>query len=198
MIKRTINKLALYLGIFLMVGILVFPGLRDVIGTIVGTFLNPLLTLLPLHMIIFILAAITGLYATLIQKYTMDWELMKRVQERMKNMQKEFKQAQLANNTQKLKKLEAQRTEMLAEQMEMTKQQFKPMLYISIISIPLFFWVYLVINQHPDAFMVFPFWGKQKLNDAVFGPFQYWLFWYFLCSIPVSQMTRKTLNIGGI
>ncbi|MCZ7398592.1 MAG: EMC3/TMCO1 family protein, partial [Candidatus Methanoperedens sp.] len=78
------------------------------------------------------------------------------------------------------------------------KQQFKPMLYISIISIPLFFWVYLVISQHPDATMVFPFWGQQKLTDTLLGPFQYWLFWYFLCSIPVSQMTRKALNIGGM
>lgn len=198
MIKKALNKIALLLGIFLMFGIIAFPGLRDAIGNLVGAFLNPLLVLLPLHMIIFVLAAITGLYASLIQKYTMDWKLMRRVQEKMKEMQKEFKQAQLANNPQKMKKIEAQRSEMLSDQMEMTKQQFKPMLYISIISIPLFFWVYLVIGQNPDASMVFPFWGEQKLNDSLFGPFQYWLFWYFLCSIPISQMTRKALNIGGI
>lgn len=198
MIKKILNRVVLWIGISLMVGILVFPNLRDMIGMIMGSFLNPLLYLLPLHMIIFILAAITGLYASLIQKYTMDWELIKRVQERMRAIQKEFRQAQLANNPQKIKKLEAQRAEMLSEQMEMTKQQFKPMLYISIISIPLFFWVYLVITQHPDTSMVFPFWGEQKLNGAMLGPFQYWLYWYFLCSIPISQITRKALNIGGI
>ncbi len=181
-----------------MVGILVFPNLREVIGKVMGSFLNPLLYFLPLHMIIFILAAITGLYASLIQKYTMDWELIKRVQEKMKAIQKEFRQAQLANNLQKIKKLEAQRAELLSEQMEMSKQQLKPMLYISIISIPLFFWVYLAINQHPDASMVFPFWGEQKLSAPLFGPFQYWLFWYFLCSYLVSQITRKALNIGGM
>lgn len=198
MIKKTLNKLALYIGIFMMFGIMVFPNMRELIGEIVGTFLNPLLELLPLHMIIFILAAITGLYASLIQKYTMDWEMMRRVQERMKNIQKEFRQAQLANNAQKMKKLETQRTQMMGDQMEMMKQQFKPMLYISIISIPLFFWVYLVISQHPDATMIFPFWGERPLNQQLFGPFQHWLFWYFLCSIPVSQMTRKALNIGGM
>lgn len=198
MIKKTLNKLAIYVGIFMMFGIMVFPEMRDLIGRLVGTVLNPLLNLLPLHMIIFILAAITGLYASLIQKYTMDWDMMKRVQERMKNIQKEFKQAQLANNAQKMKKLESQRTQMMGDQMEMMKQQFKPMLYISIISIPLFFWVYLVINNTPDATMVFPFWGERLLNDPLFGPFQHWLFWYFLCSIPVSQMTRKALNIGGM
>ncbi len=198
MIKNILNRIVLYIGIFLLLGIMLFPDLRDLIGAAVGAFLNPLLALLPLHIVIFVLAAITGLYASLIQKYTMDWSLMRRVQERMKNMQKEFKQAQLANNAQKIKKLEAQRAEMMGDQMEMMKQQFKPMLYISIISIPLFFWVFLVISQDTNASMVFPFWGEQKLNDPLLGPFQYWLFWYFISSIPISQMTRKALNIGGI
>jgi len=198
MIKETLKKMALALGIFLIFGIMLFPSMRDTIASILDTFLQPLVTILPLHMIIFILAAITGLYASLIQKYTMDWNLMKRIQERTKAMQKEFKQAQLANNSAKMKKLQDQQAEMMGDQMEMMKQQFKPMFYISIISIPLFFWVYLVISQNPDASMVFPFWGDQKLNGTLWGPFQYWLFWYFLCSIPVSQMTRKALNIGGM
>ncbi len=198
MIKKTLSKLALFLGIFLMFGIIMFPGMRDAIGNLMDILLKPLFGGLPLHMIIFVLAAITGLYASLIQKYTMDWELMKRVQERMKNLQAEFKQAQLSNNASKVKKLQEQQADMMGDQMNMMKQQFKPMLYISIISIPLFFWVYLVISQQPDATMVFPFWGEQKLTDTLLGPFQYWLFWYFLCSIPVSQMTRKALNIGGM
>ena len=198
MIKETFKKMALWLGIFLIFGIMLFPNMRDVIANLLDTFLEPLVTILPLHMIIFILAAITGLYASLIQKYTMDWNLMRRIQERTKAMQKEFRQAQLANNSAKMKKLQDQQAEMMGDQMEMMKQQFKPMLYISIISIPLFFWVYLVISQQPDASMVFPFWGEQKLNGTLWGPFQYWLFWYFLCSIPVSQMTRKALNIGGM
>ncbi|MFA4934948.1 MAG: DUF106 domain-containing protein [Candidatus Methanoperedens sp.] len=196
--KNTLNKIALFLGIFLMLGVMIIPGFMDRVGNIMDALLNPLLSLLPLHMIIFVLAAITGLYASLIQKYTMDWELMRRVQEKMKNLQKEFRQAQLSNNAAKMKKLQDQQGQMMGDQMEMMKQQFKPMLYISIISIPLFFWAYLVIGRNPDATMLFPFWGEQKLTDNLFGPFQYWLFWYFLCSIPVSQMTRKALNIGGM
>jgi uncharacterized membrane protein (DUF106 family) len=198
MIKNVLNKVILYLGVFLLLSIMLFPQMRSVIGNTMGIILDPLLSLLPLHIIIFIFAAITGLYASLIQKYTMDWELMRRVQERMKKMQKELRQAQLSNNVQKMKKLEAQRAEMMGDQMEMMKQQFKPMLYISVISIPLFFWVYLVISSHQSATMVFPFWGEKNLNDSLIGPFQYWLFWYFICSIPVSQITRKALNIGGI
>ncbi|HEY9245781.1 MAG TPA: EMC3/TMCO1 family protein [Candidatus Methanoperedens sp.] len=198
MIKKVLNRIALFIGVFLMFGILIEPNLRNIIAEFVGTLLNPLLTLLPLHIIIFILASITGLYASLIQKYTMDWVWMRGVQEKMKNLQKELRQAQLSNNAQKMKKLESQQADMMKDQMEMFRQQFKPMLYISIISLPLFFWVYLVIVQKPDASMIFPFWGEQKLTGYVLGPIQYWLFWYFICSLPISQITRKSLNIGGM
>lgn len=198
MIKKMIDKMAIWLGLFMMFGIILIPDLRDVIGKLVGGLLNPLLSILPLHIIIFILAAITGLYASLIQKYTMDWELMRRVQERSKVMQKELRQAQLSNNAAKIKKLQAQQAEMMEDQMGMMKQQFKPMLYISIISIPLFFWVYIAISQSPNASIIFPFWGEHRLTDKVFWEIQYWLFWYFICSMPVSQITRKALNIGGM
>ncbi len=198
MIKEIMNKLILLVGLFLLFGIIAVPGLRDTIGGMVGILLNPILTLLPLHMVIMVLAAITGLYASLIQKYTMDWGLMRRIQEKTKNLQKEMRQAQLSNNAAKMKKLQAQQAEMLGDQMEIMKQQFKPMLYISVISIPIFYWVYLVIRQYPDSSMMFPFWGEQKLTDKLFGWFPYWLVWYFLCSFVVSQMTRKTLNIGGM
>ncbi len=198
MIKNILNKFAMYLGLFLLFGILVFPEMQGAIGNLVGLLFNPLRTLLPLHIIIFILAAITGLYASIIQKYTMNWELARSVQEKMKTIQNEFRQAQLSNNTQKMKKIEAQRAEMMGDQMEMMKQQFKPMLYISIISLPLFFWVYIVISQDTTAVMTFPFWGEHKFTEPLIGPIQFWLFWYFICSIPVSQMTRKALNIGGM
>src|SRR3972149_7545410 len=160
MIKDTINKIAMGLGIFLIFGIMIFPEMRDVIGALVGIFLNPLQEILPLYMIIFILAAITGLYASIIQKYTMDWSLMRRIQEKTKAMQKEFRQAQLANNEQKMKKLQAQQAEMMGDQMQMMKQQFKPMLYISIISIPLFFWAFTLIA--PAYFS----WSDTPVNDS--------------------------------
>jgi uncharacterized membrane protein (DUF106 family) len=198
MIKKTINKLVMFLGIFLMFGIILFPNMRENIGKMMDMFLKPLFGDLPIYMIIFVLAAFTGIYASLIQKYTMDWSLMKRVQEKSKLIQKEMRQAQLSNNAAKIKKLEGQYQEMMGDQMEMFKQQFKPMLYISIISIPIFYWVYLLISQHPDATMTFPFWGLHNLSDKVFWQFQYWLFWYFMCSIPISQMTRKALNVGGM
>jgi uncharacterized membrane protein (DUF106 family) len=201
--KKIIDRLALGLGIAMMFGIILMGNkFRIQVGEVVGMMLGPLPDILPFHMMIFIMAAITGLYASLIQKYTMDWKLMRRMQENMKNFQKEFREAQLADNQAKIQKLEAERSAMMEDQMKMTKQQFKPMAYISIISIPLFMWAYLFMQQQADLGMVpmmtFPFWGEDiSLNTPVLGPIQHWIYWYFICSLPTSQIIRKSLNIGG-
>ncbi|MDQ1252430.1 MAG: hypothetical protein QG646_1551 [Euryarchaeota archaeon] len=201
-LKKKIDLFLLALGFSLMLGIMVLgQGFRDAVGQTVGVFMNPLLALVgqeKFHLMLLVMASITAIYASLIQKYTMDWELMRNTQERMKAFQKEFREAQLSQNTYMLKKLEDQRKEMMEDQMKMSKQQFKPMAYISIISLPLFMWAYYYISGHGAATMVFPFWGKQLLTSQAFGPFQHWLYWYFISSLGVSQLIRKALNIGGV
>ncbi len=202
-LKQTVERAALALGFGMMFGIILLgETFRMQVGELVEILLGPLPEILPFHIMLFVMAAITGLYASLIQKYTMDWELMRRVQDQMKNFQKDFREAQLADNQSKVKKMEAERSAMMNDQMQMTKQQFKPMAYISIISLPLFMWAYLYIGQHTDPSqiptMVFPFWGEKELTAPVLGPIQYWIYWYFICSLPISQIIRKSLNIGGV
>ena len=197
--KQTVERAALALGFGMMFGIILLgERFRIQVGEVVQILLGPLPDILPFHIMLFVMAAITGLYASLIQKYTMDWELMRRVQDQMKNFQKEFREAQLADNQAKVKKLEAERSAMMNDQMQMTKQQFKPMAYISIISLPLFMWAYLYIGEHPDPTLIFPFWGEKMLTGFALGPIQYWIYWYFICSLPISQIIRKSLNIGGV
>jgi uncharacterized membrane protein (DUF106 family) len=201
-LKKQIDQLLLVLGFSLMFGIMIFgQGFRKSVGKEVGTLMNPVLAIVGqenFYLVLLVLAAITATYASLIQKYTMDWDLMRNTQERMKAFQKEFREAQLSQNTPMLKKLEDQRKDMMEDQMKMSKQQFKPMAYISIISVPLLMWVYYYISGHGSATMVFPFWGKQLLTSHAFGPFQHWLYWYFISSLGVSQLIRKALNIGTV
>jgi uncharacterized membrane protein (DUF106 family) len=204
-IKKTADQVLLALGLSLMFGIIILgEEFRTAIGQTIGIFMNPIITIVGhenFHLVLFIMAAITAVYSSLIQKYTIDWKLMRDTQENMKAFQKEFREAQLSQNTYMLKKLEEQRTEMMGDQMEMTKQQFKPMAYISIISLPLFMWAYYYISDftvHGPLTLVFPFWGEQLLTDSVLGPFQYWIFWYFITSLAISQLIRKALDIGGV
>jgi uncharacterized membrane protein (DUF106 family) len=201
-LKTQIDRFLLALGFSLMIGIMVLgEGFRDGVGKAVGVLMNPVLALVGqenFHLILLVMAAITAVYASLIQKYTIDWDLMRNTQERMKLFQKEFREAQLSQNSYMLKKLEDQRKEMMEDQMKMTKQQFKPMAYISIISLPIFMWAYYYISGHGTATMVFPFWGEQLLTSPAIGPIQHWIYWYFISSLGVSQLVRKALNIGGV
>lgn len=200
-LKKRIDQLLLVLGFSLMFGIMLLgPNFRIVIGQTVGILLNPILNIVGQHnfyLILLVMATITGTYASLIQKYTMDWDRMKDFQDRMKEFQKQMKEAQLSQNTVMLKKLQDQQKDIMAEQMEMSKKQFKPMAYISIISIPLLYWVYYYISSHESATMFFPLWGRQLLTSKIWI-LPHWLYWYILCSFGISQIIRKILKVGPV
>jgi uncharacterized membrane protein (DUF106 family) len=176
---------------------MVSGDLRHVIGVAMNAVLGWLPAILPFHVVLFTMAAITGLYASLIQKYTMDWDFLKNQQEKMRNLQAAMKEAQLSGDKGKLQQLQTEQMKMVSEQGKMMQMQFKPMLYIGIVSIPLFMWAYLYIAQH-HLTMTFPFWGTHGVSEVVLGPVIYWFYWYFICSIPVSQIIRKALDIGSM
>ena len=196
--SSTLDRAALVLGILFFFGVMI-EDYRNLLGQVMDHLLGWLpQTGLSFPVILFILAAITGLYASLVQKYTMDWDFMRRQQEKMRALQTNMKAAQLAGDQSKVQSLQTEQMKMVSEQGKMMQMQFKPMLYIGIISIPLFMWAYLYIGGHPDLTMNFPFWGEHAINSTVLGPILYWFYWYFVCSLPVSQIIRKALDIGSM
>lgn len=175
------------------------PEVRDGVGGVMNLIFGPLVDDLgiPFFVLIMILSAITALYSSLIQKYTIDYEKMQRVQETMREFQKEFREAQLGGDEKKLKKLEAKRDRMMQDQMEISKQQFKPMAYILLLSVPIFFWLLYRI-PHITQTMVLPFAGMLAFQDILLWFIPLWMLWYMICSLTISQVIRKALNIGGL
>jgi len=196
--KELIDRMLLAMGFSLLFGIVLLgEDFRNGLGKFVGSFMDPIATLIPFHLLILLLAIVTGIYASLIQKYTIDWELMRRVQKNMREFQKEFREAQQKENKYKLKKLQEQQVEMMEEQAAMSKQQFKPMAYIGIVSIPLWMWMYQYVRTSIDIPLILPIVGEKALMDPWFF-LQYWIIWYIICSIPFGALVRKVLNVGGI
>ena len=196
--SSSLDRVALIAGILLFFGVMV-EDYRSLLGQAMDHILGWLpQTGLSFPVILFILAAITGLYASLVQKYTMDWEFMRRQQEKMRALQANMKAAQLAGDQAKVQSLQTEQMKMVSEQGKMMQMQFKPMLYIGIISIPLFMWIYFYIKSSGGIMMTFPFWGPHNIQDMVLGPILYWFYWYFVCSLPVSQIIRKALDIGSM
>ncbi|WP_245618609.1 DUF106 domain-containing protein [Methanogenium cariaci] len=172
-------------------------------ATIIGVTDNPQLWVV----MILILASITGCYSSLLQKYTIDYEKMQAVQAKMKEFQKIYREAQLAGDEKQLKKLNDKRARMMEEQMAMSQEQFKPMGWILIVTVPIFIWMLWTISRMQAAFdlgtivamptITFPYLGEIGLNAISFF-LPAWILWYMICSICLSQVIRKALNIGGL
>lgn len=175
------------------------PAVREGVGGAMDLIFGPFVDELgiPFFVLIMILSAITALYSSLIQKYTIDYEKMQRVQEAMREFQKEFREAQLGGDEKKLKKLEAKRDRMMQDQMEISKQQFTPMAYILLLSVPIFFWILYRLPQISQM-MVIPFAGTLGFQDILLWVVPLWMLWYMICSLTISQVIRKALNIGGL
>ena len=195
---KSLDIVLLAIGAVLFFGIMISADLRHSLGMATGHVVGWMPGILPFHVVLFILAAITGLYASLIQKYTMDWDFLRNQQEKMKKVQREMKEAQLSGDQSRQQQLQAEQMKMVSEQGKMMQMQFKPMLYIGIVSIPLFMWAYLYIGENPELVITFPFWGTKLITETAIGPVIYWFYWYFICSLPVSQIIRKALDIGNM
>jgi uncharacterized membrane protein (DUF106 family) len=173
--------------------------LRVGVGQGIDVVFAPLLDWfkIPFYILIVILSALTGLYSSIIQKYTIDYEKMTGAQERMKEFQTEYREAQLSQDEKKIKKLEAKKDRIMKEQLEMSQNQFKPMAYILVLTVPIFFWLLFRLGQVKSS-ITLPYAGTIGLHDPALWIIPAWILWYMICSITISQVIRKSLNIGGI
>jgi uncharacterized membrane protein (DUF106 family) len=118
-------------------------------------------------------------------------------QERMKEFQTEYREATLSQDEKKIKKLEARKERVMKEQLELSQQQFKPMAYILVLTVPIFFWLLFRLAQTTST-ITLPYYGLHSLTDPIIWVIPAWIFWYMICSITISQVIRKALNIGGV
>jgi uncharacterized membrane protein (DUF106 family) len=197
-LKKYSGYIAILIAMLLLVSYSI-PSIRSGVGNAINTGFGPLVDNLgiPFFVLIIILSALTALYSSIIQKYTIDYERMQEVQARMKEFQKEFREAQLSQDEKKIKKLDAKKDRMMKEQLEMSQQQFKPMAYIMLLSVPIFFWLLFRLESVKSPIFM-PFFGVHNLNDIVLVFIPIWILWYMVCSLTLSQVVRKSLNIGGI
>jgi len=196
------DKYGLYVALlFMMLMMLSYSiaWLRESVGQNIDLAFAPLVDgfKIPFFILIVILSALTGLYSSLIQKYTINYDRMTEVQERMKEFQKEYREAQLSQDEKKIKKLDAKRDKVMKEQLDLSQQQFKPMAFILVLTVPIFFWLLFRLNQL-NTTITLPYYGMQNLTAPVLWVIPAWMVWYFICSVALSQVIRKALNIGGL
>ena len=206
------DKYGLYIALGFMMLMMIsyqIQWLRVGVGQSIDLAFAPLVEefRIPFFILIVILSAVTGLYSSIIQKYTIDYERMATVQERIKEFQTEYREAQLSQDEKRIKKMEAKKDRVMREQLEMSQQQFKPMAYILVLTVPIFFWLLFRLGQINNTLSIpynsmimitFPYAGSHNLTDPVLWVMPAWIIWYMICSLTISQVIRKSLNIGGI
>jgi len=176
--------------------------MRNLIGNAMNVVLGPLNTALPFYAVVMILAVVTGLYSTLLQANLMDSEKMGQYQEKMQEIQEKRKEAKERGDDEALDRIQDEQMEAMGDQMGMFKEQFRPMVWIMFLTIPVFLWMYWGVGiRGADAVfdlepLILPFAGEKAWTDPVLGPIQVWIVWYFLCSMGFTQIIRKGLNIN--
>jgi uncharacterized membrane protein (DUF106 family) len=188
------------LGVLALMTSYYFDPLMDVVGGTLDVFLGPLAELMPFYAVILVLATVTGVYSAVLQANLANTELMQRQQERMQAIQDEKEAAKERGDDEALDRIQDQEMEMMSDQMAAMKEQFRPMVWITLLTIPVFVWMWWQIQRGliPDVqqTMVMPLVGEIQLNSSAGAvPFPAWIVWYFLCSMGFTQLIRKATDI---
>ena len=176
-------------------------SVRNAIGGVIDIALGPLAEVLPFYVVILVLATFTGTTSTILQDNLMDMSGMEDHQEKMQDLQERRKKAKERDDQEALDRLEEEQMEMMGDQLGMFKKQFRPMVWIMVINIPMFLWLYWMVfgtgmEGLATPVITFPIYGEvEAWRQGVVGPMQAWIVWYFLCSLSFTQIIRKALNV---
>jgi len=175
-------------------------SIRDAIGGTIDLALGPLANVLPFYVLILVLAVFTGATSSILQDQMMDMSGMGDHQEKMEQIKERRKKAKEEGDDEALDRIEQEQMELMTDQLGMFKQQFRPMVWIMLINIPVFLWIYWMVFGPGltvgSPVITLPIFGEvASWRDGLVGPMQAWIVWYFLCSLSFTQVIRKALDV---
>jgi uncharacterized membrane protein (DUF106 family) len=194
--KRSLrNLLPLFLSVLLLT-IAFIPSIRSYFAHFIDVFLGPFIERfgLPFYIIIMYLSIFAAVTTALIQKYTIDCDLVDSNKERMRAFQSRYWEMMKSNDTEQLQEMERMHRELSKEQLSVTINQLRPIGYILLVTLPVFFWL---VYKLPEASgkINLPFFNVMYLTDPILGPLPVWFMWYLICSFSVSYAIRSIFNV---
>ncbi|GAA0671532.1 DUF106 domain-containing protein [Natronoarchaeum mannanilyticum] len=192
------DKLAGLATLGMMVGYY-FNPVRNAVGNSIDLMLGPIDAVLPFYAVVMVVAMLTSVYSMLLQANLMDSEKMSEYQEQMQAIQEKRKAAKERGDDEALERIQEEQMEAMGDQLGMFKEQFRPMVWIMVLTIPIFLWLYWITNtgQIPAAEQtaIMPFVGEIQWDEGILGPMPAWIVWYFLSTMGFRQLFAKPLNI---
>jgi uncharacterized membrane protein (DUF106 family) len=122
-------------------------------------------------------------------------------QGRMQELKERREAAKERGDDAELERIKEEQMEAMGDQLGMFKAQFRPMVWIMLLTIPAFLWMYWMIldvgvGNGQSTVAVLPLMGEiTNWNAGGLGPMPAWIIWYFLCSLGFTQLLRKALNV---
>lgn len=173
-------------------------GIQSTVAHVDGILLAPLDAVLPFYLVILVLAVVTGLYSAVLQSALLDSEKMAEYQQRMQAIQDKREAAKERGDDDALDEIQEEQMEAMGDNLGIFALQFRPMVWIMLVTIPVFLWMRWKLGGHVDPSelrVIFPLVGQVGLKSGSIGPMPAWIGWYFLCSMGFGQIIRKALNI---
>lgn len=189
------DKIAAFVGFNLILSY-GYPPVRDTLGSLIDILLGPLDMVLPFYIVLVILAITTAAVSTLLQYRLIDTEKVGQFKDRVEKI-REWQTGE--RDDMPAEEANAEQMKMLAAQKNMMKEQFRPMAWVLLVTIPIFLWVIWSVRtgQIAEAEETFflPLLGQVSLVEPVVGPIQGWLIWYFVTSLLASQVIKRVFGL---
>ncbi|PSQ58374.1 MAG: hypothetical protein BRD23_07015, partial [Halobacteriales archaeon SW_9_67_25] len=149
------------------------PSIRSRIGGVIDLFMGPIEAVLPFYIVIMVLAMLTGMYTTILQDALMDSSVMGDYQDKNKELKERRKRAKERDDEEELERIREEQMEMMSENVGMFKAQFRPMVWIMLLTIPVFLWLSaskrLRVLAHPPM----PVWTFSAFRRIWLNPIEH-------------------------
>ena len=176
--------------------IILNPELRDGMGALAGSILEPRISFDHQYpAVTFLLAGVTMIsLTTIIRHILIDWEAMAETQNKMNAYNKEMGEARKSGNEARMRKLMAMQPQIMVLQSEMMSNQMRPMMFTMLIAIPIIMWLRIFVEGMDHPVLSLPWEGNYDLNDNLwFLP--HWILVYSALSLPFGQILMRGLKL---
>ncbi len=187
------------LTMLFMMYIIMNEDLRDGMGAIAGSILEPRISFdYRYPAVTFLLAGVTMIsLTTIIRHVLIDWEVMAETQNKMNAYNKEMSKARKSGNEARMRKLMAMQPQVMVLQSEMMSNQMRPMMFTMVIAIPIIMWLRIFVEGMGHPVLSLPWEGNYDLNDDLwFLP--HWILVYSALSLPFGQILMRGLKLVSL
>ena len=195
------NQILMMMMLFAVMFIMFDPTLRNSIGNMAGIVLEPVIGFNGDYPILTVMLAGLGLitFSSVVRNYFIDWMDSAEKQAKMKDFNKVLREARMAGNDAKVKRLTEKQMEMSKDQMQSTFDQMKPMMFTMIFLVATFAFIGAFIEGIPGAVFSVP-WAHnvdmvaQAWSGNQCCGFTNWMLLYMLVSLSFSQIISRVLK----